>query len=131
MQRRKEQLSSGARFLEQAKALPISNESTNDPMEMCSGAATTARGMIPGHPAQLVAGMGPGGSAPTRKGARVLRHRGVSSPPTGGVYAIRGETRGNGKREEAQRSASRKVARSRALGWRPAPEINKSTVCQR
>ena len=74
--------------------------------------------------------MGPGGPAPTRKGARVLRHRGVGSPPTGGVYAIGGGTRGSGKRAEAQRSASNGVARSRALGWRPAPEINKNTVCE-
>ena len=49
----------------------------------------------------LVAWSGPGGPAPTLKGARVLQHRGVGSPPTGGVYAI-----GGSKREEV------------ASGWR-------------
>ena len=58
----KEQLSSGPRFLAQARALPISN----DPIRVCSGAASTARGKIQG---QLVAETGPGGpsaAAPRR-----------------------------------------------------------------
>ena len=70
---------------------------------MCSGAATTARGMLPGHPA-VGSRDGPWGTCPTRKGAKVLRHRGVGSPPTSGVYAIEGGTRGSGKRR-------------RYLGW--------------
>ena len=94
----KVQPSSGLRALAQGKALPISN----DPIGVCCGAATTARGMKQRRPA-VGAGSGPGRPAPTRKGAWVPQHRGVGSLPTGGVYAMEGS-----KREEAASERRRK-----------------------
>ena len=103
----------------QAKALPISN----DPMgcALCSGAATTARGMILGCPA-VGSRDGPCGTCPHPKRGQsaAAPRRGIA--PTGGVYAIGGGTRGSGKRAEAQRVVSRGMARSGTLGWTPAPE---------
>ena len=93
---------------------------------VCSGAATTARGMIPGHPA-VGSRNGPWGPAPTKKGTRVLLHHGVCSPPISSVYAIGGSTRGSGKRAEAQGVVSRGMAQ-------PNPKLEASarnihTVC--
>ena len=81
----KEQLSSGQCFLRlvQAKALPISN----DPTGCAAEQRLRQRGRSLGT-WQLVAGSGPGGPAPTWKGASVLRHRCVGSPPSGGIYAM-------------------------------------------
>ena len=55
--------------------------------------------------------------APTRKGARVLRHRGLGSPPTGGVCAI-----GGSRKREATASGWRGSGKL-AGGWYAAEPL--------
>ena len=62
-----------------------------------------AMGLIQGHPA-FGSRVGPWGLAPTRKGVRVPRHRGVGSPPT--EEYVRKQAGGVGERAEEQLAVS-------------------------